>query len=286
MPLSPIRYPGGKSRAVKILEPYIPDDVEEVISPFFGGGSFENHLSLKGIRVRGYDLCKPLVDFWQSFLEDKETLLKLTQEKSDLMLDPKYEGDIPKEVRQEQIDLYNVWKDLAYNSPELVERGSCYWAMNRASFSGMTLITGPCRSKSMWSHLSKDKLERLSKIPFEVESVKYQGFADTLPRHKNSFLYLDPPYVMETKEKEVIYGDNKGDLHSGFDHKGLRDLLDSHKERWVLSYLDVPEIRELYSNYKIENVTWTYSMKRGDSRPKGAELVIYNFDRQKRVGEN
>ena len=44
---SPFRYPGGKSRAVKILEKYF-EDVNEFASPFIGGGSFEIFMAQKG----------------------------------------------------------------------------------------------------------------------------------------------------------------------------------------------------------------------------------------------
>lgn len=34
---SPLRYPGGKSRAVSMILPHIPEGTEKVCSPFFGG---------------------------------------------------------------------------------------------------------------------------------------------------------------------------------------------------------------------------------------------------------
>ena len=36
---SPLRYPGGKSKAVKFINPIIPDDFSEFREPFVGGGS-------------------------------------------------------------------------------------------------------------------------------------------------------------------------------------------------------------------------------------------------------
>lgn len=50
-----LRYPGGKSRAVKIITQYIPKDIKVLCSPFFGGGSIELYLDSKGINVYGYD---------------------------------------------------------------------------------------------------------------------------------------------------------------------------------------------------------------------------------------
>ena len=44
--ISPLRYPGGKTRACKVLDKILIkhfniNNIENIISPFFGGGSFE-----------------------------------------------------------------------------------------------------------------------------------------------------------------------------------------------------------------------------------------------------
>ena len=47
---SPLRYPGGKTRACKILDEIIVNNnikIDTIISPFFGGGSFEFYLENK-----------------------------------------------------------------------------------------------------------------------------------------------------------------------------------------------------------------------------------------------
>jgi site-specific DNA-adenine methylase len=49
---SPLRYPGGKTRACKILDEYFlknfeKDKISTIVSPFFGGGSFEFFLQNK-----------------------------------------------------------------------------------------------------------------------------------------------------------------------------------------------------------------------------------------------
>ena len=44
---TPLRYPGGKSRAVKKINPYITDlsSYRQYREPFLGGGSVELHIS-------------------------------------------------------------------------------------------------------------------------------------------------------------------------------------------------------------------------------------------------
>ena len=49
---SPLRYPGGKTRACKVLEEILVknfnmENIGILISPFFGGGSFEFYIQNK-----------------------------------------------------------------------------------------------------------------------------------------------------------------------------------------------------------------------------------------------
>ena len=82
---SPLRYPGGKSRAVsKIVDKYILRNIpksKKVCSPFFGGGSIEIDLAKRGFRVYGYDAFPPLVDFWQVLLKNPNKLANATEKK-------------------------------------------------------------------------------------------------------------------------------------------------------------------------------------------------------------
>ena len=65
--LSPIRYAGGKSLAVGHVIELLPEDIERVISPFFGGGSIEIAMNkFLDLEVRGYEifdiLCNVLTE--------------------------------------------------------------------------------------------------------------------------------------------------------------------------------------------------------------------------------
>ena len=56
--VSPLRYPGGKTRAISILSSYVSTyfpTKKVLLSPFFGGGSFELFMTTKGYTVHGND---------------------------------------------------------------------------------------------------------------------------------------------------------------------------------------------------------------------------------------
>ena len=70
--LSPLRYPGGKSKAVGLILENLPLlKNKKIISPFFGGGSVELVLSQKlGFNVIGYDIFEMLVNFWNQIINN------------------------------------------------------------------------------------------------------------------------------------------------------------------------------------------------------------------------
>ena len=80
---TPLRYPGGKSRACTKMEPYFPDlrDYEEFREPFLGGGSVAIYVAKKypHLSIWVNDLYEPLVNFWQNLqmfgVELKDCLL-------------------------------------------------------------------------------------------------------------------------------------------------------------------------------------------------------------------
>jgi DNA adenine methylase len=269
MQLSPLRYPGGKSRASKILEKYIPEDVTSVVSPFFGGGSFENYLSKKGLTVRGYDLNEPLVDFWKAWFHRKDELFLRCRKMSAEIL-AAHDKSAMKEI-------YEGWRKIVFDTTDPFERAVHYFALSRCCFSGLILISGISYT-NVPTKFDKQALDNLEKLNFQVKSVDRQDCFQTVESAKGEFLYLDPPYVMETRSKETIYGKKGGSLHKDFDHTRLRDALASYEGRWVLSYLNVPEVHDLYSGFNINEATWRYTMRPADNRPQGRELIITNFD--------
>ena len=71
---TPLRYPGGKSRAVQKLFAYIREDktYTEFREPFLGGGSFAIEWTKRypDTSVWVSDLYEPLVNFWQHVQTD------------------------------------------------------------------------------------------------------------------------------------------------------------------------------------------------------------------------
>jgi DNA adenine methylase len=245
---SPLRYPGGKSRAVNILKDYIPLGTKTLCSPFFGGGSLEIYCAQIGIRVYGYDYFQPLVDFWQWLLKDPQKLAKAVE---------KFRPLKSREV------FYDLQKNHV-NAKDSFERAVEFYVLNRTSFSGSTLSGGLSRvpenikaatKEDINPRFTKSSIDRIRDFEIENLSVEFSDFKKSIKNHPNDLLYLDPPYLVESK----LYG-KKGDLHKGFDHKGLQKIL-KKRGKWILSYNDSETIRDMYEGFQFEKVKWAYGMK-------------------------
>jgi DNA adenine methylase len=244
---SPLRYPGGKSRAAKEILSHVPSHVPHLVSPFIGGGSVELLAAERGIRVSGYDSFKPLVAFWQQLIKDPIKLATLVQPHLGLTKEQFYEMQ-------------------AQHKDELsFEEAVRFFVLNRSSFSGTTL-SGGCSDPS--GRFTQSSIDRLVTCNTDWLTVNYADFHDTLDRHPDDFLYLDPPYLI----KDFIYG-CRGNTHKAFDHKGLCQRLKERKG-WILSYNNHPEILDAYRDFTILEPKWSYGMSKDKT---SREVLILNL---------
>ena len=105
---TPLRYPGGKSRAISKLLQFLPDltQVKEFREPFLGGGSVSLEITKRypDIEIWVNDLYWPLYNFWcelqhngqdlqdaiwskKNHYPDRDTARKLINESKDIIKD-------------------------------------------------------------------------------------------------------------------------------------------------------------------------------------------------------
>ena len=129
---SPLRYPGGKSRALKQILPQIPPNISEFREPFVGGGSvffavrsiFQNLISY-WINDLNYDLyC-----FWNQTCNNVDELVQTLQ---DTKANNNNGRVLFEELTQE--------KDALSQNRELLsgfDRAVRFFILNRITFSGI-----------------------------------------------------------------------------------------------------------------------------------------------------
>ncbi len=254
---SPLRYPGGKSRAVKYLLPLFPTNRKEIFSPCAGGLSTELALASNGKYVTVADLFRLVVDLWVEAQIDPNRLADLVE--------AKYLGSLTRD------DFYRLQK-TAYSLPTRLEHAAATFALNRTSHSGAILRAGYVgHGRFQRSHLNR---LRGFCCPNLLE-VYCADFSKSIPEHPKHFIYADPPYIV----KGDLEGDNNLYGFPGqkdFDHLTFARLLHA-REGWILSYRDCQAVRGLYSEYRFIPLDWTQGMSPARS---GHEVVIVSHDLQ------
>ena len=261
---SPLRFPGGKSRAIRQILPLIPD-FEEYREPMLGGGSVFLAVRQRYPNRRFWinDLNYELYCFW-----------KIAQECADHLADALHqlraETNSGKELFYRLLDRYGQGDEF--------ERAVRYFALNRITFSG-TVDSGGYSEQAFQRRFTHSSIERIRCVAPLLQGVRItHGDYEPLLREggESAFIFLDPPYYSAADSR--LYG-KRGELHLNFDHRRLAQALYETVHRWLLTYDDSIYIRELYRNYT--QVCWRlqYGMnnyKRPTARA-GQELFIANY---------
>lgn len=150
-----------------------------------------------------------------------------------------------------------------------VRRAAMFLKLLRYSYSssGKSFASQPFDIRKLFGLISQLQHRMANVI------VENQDF-ETLIKHydrPDAFFYADPPYFSTEDMYDVGFGWD--------DHVRLRDTLKNIKGKFLLSYNDCPEIRELYEGFSIFDFSRTHSMaQRYEAGKKFGELLIGNYD--------
>ena len=155
-----------------------------------------------------------------------------------------------------------------------VKRAAYFYQLIRYSYAS-GLDSYASQPHSMWNNfpLITNACARLQKVV--IENKDFEKLIDQYDRPE-SFFYCDPPYF-ETEDYYEDVGFTKAD------HIRLADRLSSIEGKYLLSYNDCPEIRELYESRgaRIESISRLSNIaQRYESGKQYDELIISNYDTQ------
>ena len=268
---TPLRYPGGKSRACVKMDQYIPDlrDFKEYREPFLGGGSVAIHITKKypNLNVWVNDLYEPLVNFWKTLQDDGHALYKRLQE-----------------LKSRYPDVVSA-KGLFLEAKELVNddsvsplyRACSFYVINKCSFSGLTESSSFSKQASV-SNFSMRGIEKLPGYTEIIQNWKITNgrYQELLTDDKSTFTYLDPPYEIGSN----LYG-KKGDMHKGFDHDGFATICDRFVGPQLISYNSSQLIKDRFKEYQAGEFDLTYTMRSvGEymrEQKDRKEQLLYNY---------
>ena len=268
---TPLRYPGGKSRALSKLFQYIPNlkDYTEYREPFLGGGSVAIHITKRypHLNVWVNDLYEPLYNFWRALQDDGRALCKQLQELKSEHPDP-----------DSALNLFLQAKDIVNDGTKSnTERATAFYILNKCSFSGLTESSSFSKQASV-SNFSMRGIEKLPGYTKIIENWKITNFSyeQLLTDDKNIFTYLDPPYEIGSN----LYG-KKGSMHSGFNHDHFAVKCDRFVGPQLISYNSSQLIKERFDGWQTGEFDLTYTMRSvGEymrEQKDRKELLLFNY---------
>lgn len=262
---SPLRYPGGKSKAVKKILPLIPKDYKEFREPFVGGGSiFLSSMQLLNNNAKYIinDLNYDLYCFWKYAKQDNDRLVDKVIEIKNKFANGK--------------ELYNSLKP--HNNISDFDRAVRFFILNRITFSG-TVDSGGYSEQAFQKRFTDSSIDRLKRLKGILDNVivQYGDYSNIVEKEgEDVFIYLDQPYYRQSKSK--LYG-HKGSLHINFDHREFADNMKKCKHKWLITLDNTPKIWDIFGFANIYEWELQYGMNNYKQKniKKGKELFITNY---------
>ena len=273
---TPLRYPGGKSRACTKLDQFLPDlrEYDEYREPFLGGGSVALHITKKypHLKVWVNDLYEPLINFWQVLQKDGVTMRNKLLELKTRCPDPASARVLFQESKQY----------LDNDNTDSLWRAVSFYIVNKCSFSGLTESSSFSKqaSDNNFSFRGIEKLPEYSKLiaKWHITNLTYEElFDESSERH--AFVYLDPPYDI----KDNLYG-KKGAMHKRFDHDTFATDCDLCSMDCLISYNANQLVKDRFKSWQAGEFDLTYTMRSvGEymrEQRERKELVLFNYGTQ------
>jgi len=266
---SPLRYPGGKGKVSNFIKSIFEKNLlldGHYVEPYAGGASVALSLLIdeyaSNIIINDFD--RSIYAFWHCVLNDTDKFCKT-------IFDAKVDMDNwanQKEVQKRK------------ETVSLEELGFSTFFLNRTNRSGIIkagVIGGNDQSGNYKIDARFNKLnlihriERIAKYSDRIQLYNLDAceliakIAADLPT--NTLYYFDPPYYVKGKDLYVNY-------YKHSDHEVVSNMIKGlNDQKWVVSYDNNIEIRELYSQFNKFEYSLNYSAV---NSTKGSEVMIFS----------
>lgn len=259
--LSPLRYPGGKSKVIdQIYARLIPEKLETFVELFAGGASLGLSLldagKIKNLILN--DLAPLVHNFWNVVLREPEVLIRYIR------------NDLP--------DMDRYWRAKANIKEAYPAEGQPdadlaydFLLLNRLSFGGILSANPICGRNGSDEDLRQrwnpeSLVKRIEHIVGMRDHITlYRQSAESLFLEQigwypeRTTIFVDPPYTTAGK---LLYGMTFQD-----GHRDLADALNEFFRCWpgpdiIITYDDSPMVRELYPYATVEKLQTCWSIRR------------------------
>lgn len=265
---TPLRYPGGKSKLSNFMRLVLKVNNlidEHYIEPYAGGAGVALTLLFSGYarHIHINDLNTSIYSFWRVVLDDTDNICRLIHDTP---------VDIDNWFRQKEIQALP-------EQHSMLELGFSTFFLNRTNRSGIISggVIGGKRQEGPWKldarYNKVDLISRIEKVSRLREHISLYNLdaaelitkvIPTLPLQ--SIIYLDPPYY---NKGSALYENH----YRHDDHIEVSNLLRKVTQKWIVSYDDTQEIRNMYERYRSMPYKLSYSAA---NRYEGNEIMFFS----------
>ena len=256
-----IKYQGGKTRELPLIETLMPTTYRRVIEPFAGGAAVSFHLGCSGLLN---DLNAPVMNLYRVVQDPSRfpsLLLKVNETKG-------MEHDELQKVYYEARDLINS-ED---GSDE--ERAYSLIVIKQLAFSGMERYNSEGKFNVPFGHykrfscnLSPDHHRFLQNVVLSVgDAIPFIEAATS-----EDFIFLDPPYL-----NRLGYETGDGGVQL---HQRLVKALKSTKGQWLFVHSDCEFYREALKEFHWTTKDFKYSQNFGKGKDHSGSKVQHVYVR-------
>ncbi|CAA0180596.1 DNA adenine methylase [Tenacibaculum maritimum] len=266
---SPLRYPGGKNKlSAFIAKICIDNNINgHYVEPYSGGASVALFLLLEGFvdKITINDRDRSIYAFWYSVLNKTNQLCELIDQA---------ELTIEEWRRQKEIQANKKKADL-------LQLGFSTFYLNRTNRSGIINagVMGGINQNGNYlmdcRFNKKDLIQRIKKIAkqkkkirlYKKDAIKLIDKIQSEAEFENIVFYFDPPYYLKAS---TLYMNHYEDGN----HRKVSEKIKSiHNIKWIVSYDNVPEIQELYSDCSKKEFSFKHTVY--ESRI-GKEILFFS----------
>lgn len=259
-----IRWAGSKKKLIPVIKSHSPKNFERYIEPFCGSISLFLELPTKKAILT--DINSDLINFYQ-----------IVKTKPDLIAKRMEELESSK-------DTYYLIRQLDPILLSKEEQAVRFFYLNRHCFNGVyrTNLKGqfnvPYGSK-LTSIPSTEEIKIFSKAIRKATFNNCDFEKSVKIARSGDFIYLDPPYAGRNVKDRGEYGPNK---FREDDLARLQKTLNQASEngaKILLSYADIPQIRDLFSSWSISTVSVGRSVSGfAKGRTTVNEVLVKNYN--------
>lgn len=249
------KYSGGKTRELKYIKDYFPENTKRIVEPFCGSCAVSFNFELPALVS---DLDSNVTNLLQ-VVQDKLQYPKLLHKIHIANITPTKTDENNKHCEK----LYYHLRDECFDTTDMVLKAFRFLYLRQMCFSGMSRVnskTGKSNVPYGWYGYFSTRLDHshYELLRYEWE-IKNQSFIDTMSEvREGDWVFLDPPYYQRNSEYEV----NSAAGTSENLHIALFDECVKLKQKnipFLLVHSDCDLYRDLYKDFKIETKSIFYS---------------------------